>query len=231
MDSDACNYDFDRGFDGAEIFEITILRADGASAPDLPSHLFPGAGSAGALFRVTAGAIPSRYVMSGYLDLTIVDAALTRYDECTGEGYFVVVDGDVPAAGTVLRLAGDEHDIPVVPTGVDAPAGTVIHPAMTIEQYYDELNQHDWYCGFSDDYSVERRGEENYTRLLEIANQHGADYLALIGAFRKHHFSGEPWNTPQYDKPARPINGVLVLPSAPTVDTEATSVRANNLED
>ncbi|WP_174432664.1 type IV secretion system DNA-binding domain-containing protein [Burkholderia metallica] len=91
------------------------------------------------------------------------------------------------------------------------------HPAMTIEQYYDELNRHDWYCGFSDDYSVQSRGEENYVRLLEIANQHGADYLALIGAFQKHYFSGEPWNTPKHDKPARPINGVLVLPTVPTV--------------
>ncbi len=231
MESDACNYDFDRGFDGAEILEITIIRADAASAPDLPSHLFPGAGSDGALFRVTAGAIPSRYVMSGYLDLTIVDAALTRYDECTGEGYFVVIDGDVPAAGTVLRLAGDERAHPVVPTVVDALARTVIHPAMTIEQFYDELNRHDWYCGFSDDYSVERRGEENYTRLLEIANQHGADYLGLIGAFQKHYFSGEPWNTPKHDKPARPINGVLVLPSVPTVSAEIAAVRTNKLED
>ncbi|WP_241295349.1 hypothetical protein [Burkholderia stabilis] len=231
MESDACNYDFDRGFDGAEILEITILRADAAPAPDLPSHLFPGAGSDGALFRVTAGTAPSRDVMSGVLDLAIVDATLVRYDECTGEGYFVVVDGDAPAAGTVLRLAGDEHDTAVVPTVGDALAGKIIHPAMTIEQYYDELNRHDWYCGFSDDYSVEQRGEENYTRLLEIANQHGADYLALIGAFRKHHFSGEPWNTPQYDKPARPINGVLVLPSTSTVGAETTTVCSNNLED
>lgn len=224
--------DCDSGdFDFSEPLEITILRADAAPAPDLPSHLFPGAGSDGALFRVTTGTIPSRHVMSGVLDLAIVDAILVRYDECTGEGYFVVVDGDAPAAGTVLRLSGDEHDTPTVPAVGAAPTGTIVHPAMTIEQYYDELNRHDWYSGYSDNYSVEKRGEENYTRLLEIANQHGADYLALIGAFRKHHFSGEPWNTPQYDKPARPINGVLVLPSAPTVDTEATSVRANNLED
>ncbi|HFT8010306.1 TPA: type IV secretion system DNA-binding domain-containing protein [Burkholderia cenocepacia] len=105
------------------------------------------------------------------------------------------------------------------------------HPVMTIEQYYDELNRHDWYCGFSDDYSVQSRGEENYVRLLEIANQHGADYLGLIGAFQKHYFSGEPWNTPKHDKPARPINGVLVLPSVPTVSAEIAAVRTNKLED
>ncbi|MFH5255235.1 hypothetical protein ACGTRS_28795 [Burkholderia semiarida] len=231
MESDACNYDFDRGFDGAEILEITILRADAAPAPDLPSHLFPGSGSDGALFRVTAGTIPSRDVMSGVLDLAIVDAILVRYDECTGEGYFVVVDGDVPATGTVLRLAGDEHDTPVGPTVVDAPAETIIHPAMTIEQYYDELNRHDWYSGYSDDYSVEKQGEENYTRLLEIANQHGADYQALIGAFQKHYFSGKPWNTPQHDKPTRPVNGVLVLPPAPPAGAEAADVHASRLED
>ncbi|RQV00395.1 hypothetical protein DF047_32915 [Burkholderia cenocepacia] len=169
--------------------------------------------------------------MSGYIELAIVDAALTRYDECTGEGYFVVVDGDAPVAGTVLRLAGDKHDIPVVPTVVDAPVGTVMHPAMTIEEFYDELNRHDWYCGYSDDYSVEKRGEENYTWLLEIANQHGADYQALIGAFQKHYFSGKPWNTPQHDKPARPVNGVLVLPPALPAGAEAADVHASRLED
>lgn len=105
------------------------------------------------------------------------------------------------------------------------------HPAMTIEEFYDELNRHDWYCGYSDDYSVEKRGEENYTWLLEIANQHGADYQALIGAFQKHYFSGKPWNTPQHDKPARPVNGVLVLPPAPPAGADAADVHASRLED
>lgn len=210
--------------------EVTIVRADAATAPDLPSHLFPGAGSDGALFRVTAGDIPSRREMSGYLDHAIVDANLVSYDESTGEGYFVVIDGDAPDTGTVIDLVSGQQCNPVVLVDVDTPSKVTVHPAMTIEQYYDELSRHDWYCGFSDSWAVEKQGEENYARLLEIANQHGADYLALIGAFRKHYFSGEPWNTPQYDKPARPVNGVLVLPPAPMIGVDTRTTRASDIE-
>nr|WP_192963186.1 hypothetical protein [Pseudomonas fluorescens]CEK41960.1 hypothetical protein PQBR57_0007 [Pseudomonas fluorescens SBW25] len=85
---------------------IEILRSDVCPDGNLPSTLFPGAGSDGALFQV----IDSR---SGFPDsATICDAlsdwdgdtSLVEYDEKTGRGYFRLVDSDAPAQGTVLTL-------------------------------------------------------------------------------------------------------------------------------
>lgn len=95
--------------------EITILEVDGAPASDLPSHLFPGCGSDGAEFKVTAGPILSRGDMSHLLYKTIVDACLMEYDETTGQGYFKVVDGEAPPVGSSLLLdlaLITKHDMP-----------------------------------------------------------------------------------------------------------------------
>ncbi|TXT25435.1 MAG: hypothetical protein FD131_4636 [Rhodocyclaceae bacterium] len=89
--------------------EITILHVDGAPAPDMPSHLFPGCGSDGAEFKVTAGPIPSYGDMSHLLYEAIVDGCLTEYDESTGQGYFKVVDGDAPPVGSVHVLDNSLH--------------------------------------------------------------------------------------------------------------------------
>lgn len=101
--------------------EITILHVDGAPAPDMPSHLFPGCGSDGAEFKVTAGPILSYGDMSHLLYEAIVDACLTEYDESTGQGYFKVVDGDAPPVGSVhvldnsLLAGGDQLLVPAGP--------------------------------------------------------------------------------------------------------------------
>jgi hypothetical protein len=95
--------------------EITILHVDGAPAPDLPSHLFPGCGSDGAEFKVTAGPILSYGDMNHLLYEAIVDACLVEYDESTGEGYFKVVDAKAPPVGSVLLLDHaliTKHDMP-----------------------------------------------------------------------------------------------------------------------
>lgn len=84
--------------------EITILHVDGAPAPDLPSHLFPGCGSDGAEFKITAGPVLSYGEMNHLLYEAIVDACLMEYNESTGQGYFKVVDGDAPPAGSVHVL-------------------------------------------------------------------------------------------------------------------------------
>jgi hypothetical protein len=93
--------------------------------------------------------------------------------------------------------------------------------AITIEQYYDDLNGHDWYCGFSDDYEVEKRGTEDRRRLHKIAIDRGHAYQALFDAFGRHYFSGTPWGTPRWDKPARPVDGVVMLPPAPAKEIES----------
>lgn len=96
--------------------------------------------------------------------------------------------------------------------------------AITIEQYYDDLNCHDWYCGFSDDYEVEKRGTEDRRRLHKIAIDRGHAYQALFDAFGRHYFSGTPWGTPRWDKPSRPVDGVVMLPPAPAKEIESPVV-------
>lgn len=99
--------------------EITILRVDGAPAPDLPSHLFPGCGSDGAKFKVTAGPILSYSDMGHLLYEAIVDACLMEYDEATGHGYFKVVDGNAPPVGSTHVLDNslliDKNPAPTCP--------------------------------------------------------------------------------------------------------------------
>jgi hypothetical protein len=48
--------------------QITITSMRAAPAPDLPSHLFAGAASDRATFRVTHGAAPSREAISVLLE-------------------------------------------------------------------------------------------------------------------------------------------------------------------
>ncbi|EML1601373.1 MULTISPECIES: hypothetical protein [Burkholderia] len=168
--------------------------------------------------------------MSDLLGSAVVDAQLVHYEEDTGEGYFVVVDGDAPAYGAVVKLAGD--DGLSVYRQAKAQEPQVTYPSVAIEQYFDDLDRHDWYCDFSDDYSVQRRGSEDYARLKGVASQNGRDHVALLEAFRRHYFSGEPWGTPRWDKPARPVDGVLLLPPEPTQSTpEPSAPGANDVID
>ncbi|WP_186044464.1 hypothetical protein [Burkholderia gladioli] len=194
--------------------QITIINMRGAQAPDLPSHLFADAGNDAATFRVTAGDPPPREVIAHLLDGAMPDASLVEYDQATGQGGFVVVDGEAPAAGTVFTLGEDARAV------ADAMAAAVPHgepslAAPTIEQFYDDLNGHDWFFCYSDDPRVYRSGSEDVARIEAIVQRLGGDHAALYEAFKRHHFSGEPWSTPKLDKPARPVDGVLVLPEAP----------------
>lgn len=42
---------------------------------------------------------------------------------------------------------------------------------MTREEFYKELENHDWTYSYSDDFSVYQRGHANIKRLREIASQ------------------------------------------------------------
>lgn len=91
---------------------INILSNRPAPAPDLPSHLFPGCGSGGAEFKVLGPNFPPRSDLDKMLYETFVDASLTDYDERTGLGYFVIIDGDAPDAGLTLKLDNPFLDNP-----------------------------------------------------------------------------------------------------------------------
>ena len=42
---------------------------------------------------------------------------------------------------------------------------------MTLKEYYELLESHDWYYGMSDDYSIYINGETSSLRLLSLAKE------------------------------------------------------------
>lgn len=74
---------------------------------------------------------------------------------------------------------------------------------MTLQEYYDELDRHDWYYAFSDDGRVYDAGECASNRLRHLSKEiEGGEELLV--AFTKYHFSGPAWKTPNQPKPIRP---------------------------
>ena len=78
---------------------------------------------------------------------------------------------------------------------------------LTLAEYWDELNRHDWYHMMSDDMRVYQSGQQAEKRLERLARDSKA-HQALKKAFAKHYFSGKGWNTPKFPKPERPDDGV-----------------------
>lgn len=85
----------------------------------------------------------------------------------------------------------------------EQPVITDVHPA-TLPEFWDVLNNFDWYYMMSDDGSVYRGGERAYQRIVAMATAGGPEFEALFEKFREHKFSGEPWATPSAPRPDRP---------------------------
>ncbi len=75
---------------------------------------------------------------------------------------------------------------------------------MTIQEYYDMLEKHDWYYCFSDDHRYWVAGERSIKELRRLADEHGEAFYTLLEGFFNHHFSGKPWGNEQAPKPERP---------------------------
>lgn len=75
--------------------------------------------------------------------------------------------------------------------------------SLTLGEFYDWLERHDWYCAYSDDYSVTRAGEADYVKLKAEAAT-SPEKQALHDAYTAHMFNGRPWGTVQPPKPERP---------------------------
>jgi hypothetical protein len=76
---------------------------------------------------------------------------------------------------------------------------------MSLQQFYKDLEQHDWFYPWTDDSSVYRRGEQAYKALETTAKENGPAYAWLIAEYARHMCSGEPWNTPKHPKPEAPV--------------------------
>ena len=74
---------------------------------------------------------------------------------------------------------------------------------MSLQQYWDELEKHDWYYPYSDDNRTFNRGSLNEKRLKREAFKN-TDMIEMYEAFGKYHFSGPAYNTERAPKPERP---------------------------
>jgi hypothetical protein len=77
-------------------------------------------------------------------------------------------------------------------------------PFVTLAEYYEMLEKHDWYHMMSDDRGVDDRGAQNYRKLEKIA-QGDPMKKQLMLEYQNHMFTGEPWRTPKAPKPVRPL--------------------------
>lgn len=74
---------------------------------------------------------------------------------------------------------------------------------ISLSEFYDLLNKHDWYSAMSDDSRMVTKGRKAERELLKIADQ-GPEYAKLFEEFEKYNWSGKAWNTKQLPKPERP---------------------------
>jgi len=78
---------------------------------------------------------------------------------------------------------------------------------MTLNKFYDLLETHDWYYGYSDDHRVYSAGNAKGRELQGIAEALGQSAKDLYSAFSGHYFSGAAFGTPKQPKPERPQEG------------------------
>lgn len=74
---------------------------------------------------------------------------------------------------------------------------------ISLKDYWNMLDRHDWHYDCSDDHRIWASGLGNEKKLLSIATQ-SADHKKLYEAFRRHYFSGEAFGTPQQPQPPCP---------------------------
>lgn len=75
---------------------------------------------------------------------------------------------------------------------------------VSVAEFYQQLMNHDWFYGWSDDSSAYSAGEKSYERLAQAAQEGGQVHQWLMNEFRKAHFSGKPWSTPEHPLPPAP---------------------------
>jgi|GEM_PF-896302 len=74
---------------------------------------------------------------------------------------------------------------------------------MDLEQYWEKLNNFDWFYEYSDDHSVWQRGRIAASKIAAIAIE-SPEHRALYDGFYKHHFSGKSFGTEKAPKPEKP---------------------------
>lgn len=74
---------------------------------------------------------------------------------------------------------------------------------LSLQQYWDLLNNLDWTYMMSDDSRAYNEGSRDMSRAKSIGRQ-SPEHQALFDGFYKHVWSGEYMKTPKSPKPNRP---------------------------
>lgn len=75
---------------------------------------------------------------------------------------------------------------------------------VSLAEYWDMLNAHDWYYGFSDDRAVYAKGYANLKNIVEISLSSDLHQILYI-KFERHMFTGKGFGNEQQPKPPKPI--------------------------
>lgn len=75
---------------------------------------------------------------------------------------------------------------------------------MTLQEFWDMLDRHDWYYHFSDCSKTFSRGRQSENNLHSVATSNGPEFKEMLDAFHTHKFSGEHYGTEKQPKPDRP---------------------------
>jgi hypothetical protein len=90
-----------------------------------------------------------------------------------------------------------------LPHGLQYPKPVERKRGLSLRDYWDELDGHDWFHAMSDDGSVWRAGQNHLTYLESEANN-SPEHKKLFKEFQDHIYSGKSWKTPEKPKPKRP---------------------------
>ena len=71
---------------------------------------------------------------------------------------------------------------------------------MTLIEYFDRLEMHDWYHEFSDSHSTWTKGQKDLEE-LKCYRKFGDKYDKMFQDFKAYHFSGDMFDTPKAPKP------------------------------
>lgn len=75
---------------------------------------------------------------------------------------------------------------------------------MELKDYYNELENHDWFYEYSDDQGVWERGRDSLKN-IQTLSKNSDEHQKLYDGFCKHHFSGKPWGIEKQPKPEIPL--------------------------
>ncbi len=73
---------------------------------------------------------------------------------------------------------------------------------MTLKEFYDKLEKHDWWYCMSDDGKVYERGSQNFEKLKKIANE-STEHMTLYMQYSN--YVDSLVNGPKLPKPERPV--------------------------